>query len=162
MLMKLFRKLGNRSPAWLARVLFNCWPPFVGAGIHILTVSPDYRAVRVRLKRSWYNKNYVGTQFGGSIYAMTDPFYMWIIMTNLGHDYFVWDKAASVDFISPGKTELVADFIIDDALLDDIKQRTASGDKYIFDLPVTVFGSNNEVVARVIKTLYVRKKKEAR
>src|SRR5690606_15515089 len=108
--------------------------------------------IRVGLKRTWYNRNYVGTQFGGSIYAMTDAFYMWMIMNNIGNDYIVWDKAASVDFISPGKSELVADFIITDAILDDIRQRTAGGDKYIFDLPVTVFGNNGDVVAKVIKT----------
>jgi acyl-coenzyme A thioesterase PaaI-like protein len=161
MLMKLFRRMGNTSPAWLTRILFNCWPPFIGAGIHIKSVSADYRAVRVTLKRRWYNKNYVGTQFGGSIYAMTDPFYMWLIMNNLGQGYYVWDKAASVDFISPGKTELIADFVINEAILADVRQHTDSGEKYIFDLPVTIFDTEGNVVAKVIKTLYVRKKKDA-
>ena len=156
--MKLFRKLGNRSPAWLARVLFNCWPPFVGAGIHILTVSPDYRAVRVRLKRSWYNKNYVGTQFGGSIYAMTDPFYMWTIMTNLGHDYIVWDKAGEIEFVKPGRSTVHAQFRLDDATLAEMTAAAAGGDKVLRWFETDVIDRDGEVVARVRKQLYLRRK----
>lgn len=159
MLMKWLRKNGNKNPAWLARIAINFWPPFLGAGIRVRDIAPDYRYIKVSLKRTWYNRNYVGTQFGGSIYAMTDAFYMWMIMNNLDYNYVVWDKAASVDFISPGKTELVAEFRIDDTIINDVKARTASGEKYIFDLPVTLYDTNGEVVAKVIKTIYVRRKK---
>jgi predicted outer membrane repeat protein len=159
MLMKLLRKRGNTTPARTARRLINCWPPFWGAGITVRTISADYRYIRVILKRTWFNRNYVGTQFGGAIYAMTDPFYMWMIMNNLGSDYIVWDKAAYIDFISPGKTALIADFSLEQSTIDRIKEKTATGQKYIFDLPVTIKNTNGEIVAKVIKTLYVRKKK---
>jgi Domain of unknown function (DUF4442) len=72
----LLRKLANNAPVWLIRILSNLWLPYLGSGIRIIEISKDFRYVKVCLKRSWYNMNYVGTQFGGSIYAMTDPFYM--------------------------------------------------------------------------------------
>ncbi len=85
----------------------NIWPPYFGAGIRIEHVNEDFRYVRVALKRSWYNSNYVGTQFGGSMYSMTDPFFMLILINNLGKDYIVWDKAARIEFIKPGKKSLL-------------------------------------------------------
>lgn len=118
----------------------------------------DFRYLKVELKRAWYNINYVGVQFGGSIYAMVDPFYMLMLMHNLGDDYIVWDKAAHVIFLRPGKTALCAEFNIEESLLEQVRSRTAQGDKYVFDLPVDITDRAGERVAQVIKTLYVRKK----
>jgi hypothetical protein len=154
----LFRKYKNAIPAKLFRRLINLWPPFLAAGIHVVDASEDLRILTVELKRTWYNINYVGVQFGGSIYAMVDPFYMLMLMHNLGDDFIVWDQAARVSFMRPGRSALRARFQIDQQLLDEIKQRTASGEKYVFDLPVDIFDSQNEKVANVIKTLYVRVK----
>lgn len=89
---------------------------------------------------------------------MTDPFYMMMIMNNLGRDYIVWDKGAKIDFIKPGKTHLVAEFSIDDPLLDKIRAKTQNGEKYIFDLPVEVKDIHGQIIAKVEKTIYVRKK----
>ncbi len=95
------------------------------------------------------------------MYSMTDPFYLLMLINNLGPDYIVWDKAASIDFKSPGRTELYADFRIDEALLDQIRAKTSGGEKYIFDLPVSVFDTENNLVASVTKTMYVRRKRPA-
>ncbi|WP_413561559.1 DUF4442 domain-containing protein [Bdellovibrio sp. HCB209] len=147
-------------PSSVVRVLISLWAPYLGAGIKILEISPDYRYIKVCLKQAWYNRNYVGTQFGGSLYAMTDPFYMLMFINNLGHDYYVWDKGATIDFVSPGKTKVTAEFRIDQAIIDKVLQETASGEKYIFDLPVTVIDANGQTVATVLKKIYVRKKKK--
>ncbi len=154
----LLRKMAHNAPIGLLQWLGNLWLPYFGAGIKILKVAPDYRYVKVMLKRTWYNSNYVGTQFGGSIYAMTDPFYMMMIMNNLGVNYIVWDKAAQVEFLKPGRTALVAEFRIDDSLLDLIREKTAAGEKYIFDLPVDVKDTEGQIVAHIEKTIYVRLK----
>lgn len=154
----LFRKYKKAIPARFFRRLINLWPPFLAAGIHIVESSEDLRTLTVELKRTWYNINYVGVQFGGSIYAMVDPFYMFMLMHNLGDDFIVWDKAARVSFIRPGRSALRARFQINQQLIDEIKQRTASGEKYVFDLPVDVLNMQEERVAHVVKTLYVRAK----
>ncbi|WP_339411590.1 DUF4442 domain-containing protein [Pseudomonas sp. EA_35y_Pfl2_R5] len=154
------RKLARR--ARLLRLGLNLYPPYLGAGIKVQRISPDCREARVRMALRWYNRNFVGTQFGGSLYSMVDPFYMLLLMPLLGDDYIVWDKAASIDFVTPGKGPVYADFRIDDALLADIRAKTAEGDKYLPELYVEVRDGSGTLVARVHKTLYVRLKPRAR
>lgn len=146
----------NLSSAQAVRLLANFWPPFVGAGIKILEISPDYKLIRVCLKRSWANANYVGVQFGGSMFAMSDPFYMLMLIHNLGPQYRVWDKSSCIDFLKPGRTRLFVEFRIDDALLAQIRHHTDGGQKYLFDREAEIKDASGETVARVIKTIYVR------
>ena len=152
------RKLSNKVPSRVVRWLGNIWLPFLGAGIKVVSNSKDYRYIKVCLLRRWYNSNYVGTQFGGSIYAMTDPFYMLMLINNLGSDYIVWDKGAKIEFIKPGRSSLFAEFKIDQSLVEEIKLKVKESEKYIFDLPVEIYDDNKVLVAKVDKTLYVRRK----
>ncbi|UVE17623.1 DUF4442 domain-containing protein [Pseudomonas sp. LS44] len=148
--------------ARLLRWALNFYPPYIGAGVRVRKISADFRSIRVRMGLGLFNRNYVGTQFGGSLYSMTDPFFMLMLMENLGSDYIVWDKAASIDFVSPGKGAVYADFRIDDALLSTIRTQTADGDKYLPNLHVEVRDRAGTLVARVHKTLYVRLKPRLR
>ena len=155
----LTRKVGK---ARLMRILMCFYPPYIGAGVRVRHISDDFRDVQVSMGLGWYNRNYVGTQFGGSLYSMVDPFYMLMLMENLGRHYIVWDKAADIDFISPGKGPVYAEFHLDDALLDEIRQQTATGKKCLPRLQVDIRDAAGELVARVDKTLYVRLKPQAR
>lgn len=154
------RRLARR--ARMLRWLLNLYPPYLGAGIRVQHISPDMRSVKVCMKLTRWNRNYVGTQFGGSLYSMVDPFYMLLLIEQLGREYIVWDKAASIDFISPGKGPVYAEFYLDDALLDEIRQQTATGKKCLPRLQVDIRDAAGELVARVDKTLYVRLKPQAR
>ncbi|MCG4452619.1 DUF4442 domain-containing protein [Pseudomonas sp. MMS21-TM103] len=154
------RRLARK--ARMLRWAMNIYPPYLGAGVWVRHIGADFRQVQVRMGLGWYNRNYVGTQFGGSLYSMTDPFFMLMLMENLGRDYIVWDKAASIDFIAPGKGSVYADFSIGDELLQDIRAQTAAGDKYLPELQVEVRDGAGTLVARVHKTLYVRLKPRAR
>ena len=162
MIANVLRKISAKTPVGLLRFFGNIWLPYLGAGIKILEASGDFRYCKVGLKRTWYNANYVGTQFGGSMYSMTDPFFMLMLINNLGKDYIVWDKAAKIDFIKPGKTMLIAEFKIDQSLIDLIKEKTKNSEKYIFDLPIEIFDTDKNLIAKVEKTLYVRLKKDQR
>lgn len=153
----------KRIMAWLNKpsnlaTVMNLYGPYLGAGVRVETISKDFRYARVSMKLKWYNRNYVNTHFGGSLYSMTDPFFMLLIMNNLGREYVVWDKAADVDFIKPGKGKVTAEFTLTDAMLEDIRLQTDSGDKYLPSYPVEVKDESNEVVARINKVLYIRKK----
>ncbi|WP_437879450.1 DUF4442 domain-containing protein [Pseudomonas sp. LRF_L74] len=157
--------MSERSLARKARFLrfvLNLYPPYIGAGISVQHISPDCRHARVRMVLRWYNRNIVRTQFGGSLYSMVDPFYMLLLMPLLGDDYVVWDKAASIDFISPGRGPVFADFRVDDTLLATIRQATAGGEKYLPELSVDIRDERGDLVATVHKTLYVRLKPRAR
>ncbi|WP_339070398.1 DUF4442 domain-containing protein [Pseudomonas idahonensis] len=155
----LTRRVGK---ARLLRWVMNLYPPYLGAGVRIRQISADFREVQVSMGLGWYNRNYVGTQFGGSLYSMVDPFFMLMLMENLGRDYIVWDKAAAIDFIAPGKGPVFARFSIDQALLDEVRQQTATGEKYLPQLQVEIHDDSGTLVARVDKTLYVRLKPQAR
>lgn len=148
--------------ARLLRWGLNLYPPYLGAGVRVLHIAGDFSEVRVKMGLGWYNRNYVGTQFGGSLYSMTDPFFMLMVMESLGRDYIVWDKAASIDFIAPGKGPVYADFRLEPGLLAEIRQHTATGDKYLPQLHVEIRDGDGTLVARVHKTLYVRLKPRAR
>ena len=147
------------KPAMLRR-FFNLWPPFLFAGIRVKEIAPDWRYARVRLKLAWYNRNYVRTHFGGNLFSMTDPFWMILVMHCLGRDYIVWDKAGTIDFVAPGREDVYAEFRVDDAVLDELRAATASGEKYLRWFDVDVKTADGTVVARVRKQLYVRRKKE--
>ncbi len=141
---------------------FNFWPPFLFGGIHVTHIAADWRYVRVEMRMRPWNRNYVGTHFGGNLFAMTDPFWMVAIKERLGSDYFVWDKAAEIEFVKPGKGTVHAEFRVDDALLDELRAATANGEKCLRWLPVDVIDAQGDVVARVRKQIYVRRKPRAR
>jgi hypothetical protein len=151
---------GSKSPAHLRR-LVNLWPPFLGAGIRIKHIAPDMKAVDVEMKLRFWNANYVGTHFGGSLFAMTDPFYMLMLMANLGRDYIVWDKASSIRYRKPGKGTVRAEFRLSDAQLDDIRERLKTLPKYEPKFFVEVKDEQGIVIAEIEKLLHVRRKDAA-
>lgn len=151
-------KHGALASPRLVRLVMNLYPPFIGAGIRLTYISDDWRKVHVAMKLAWYNKNAAGTQFGGSLYAMTDPILMLMLMQLLGTDYIIWDKAASIDFVKPGRGTVKAVFTIGEAQLAEIRARIADGSKYLPEFDVRVVDEQGELVAAVKKVLYIRKK----
>ena len=148
--------------ASLFRRGINLWPPFLFAGIHVTAISADYRYVRVELRQRPWNVNYVRTHFGGSLFAMTDPFWMLCLLQNMGSRYFVWDKAGSIEFLKPGRGVVWTEFRLDDATLEEVKAATSNGDKYLHWFENDVLDADGEAVARVRKQVYVRLKPDAR
>ena len=140
------------------RLVFNLWPPFLASAIHVTHIAPDWRHVRVELRSRPWNRNYVGTHFGGSLFAMTDPFWMILVKECLGNDYIVWDKAAEIEFVKPGRGAVHAAFKVEDSVLEEIRAATANGEKYLRWFPVEVIDAQGDVVAHVRKQIYVRLK----
>ena len=153
--MTALRRLSARA---LRRAL-NLWPPFLFAGIHVVAIADDWRHARVELRMRPWNRNYVGTHFGGSLFAMTDPFWMLLVMNAIGDDHIVWDRAAAIEFEKPGRGTVVADFRIDDGLLDELRAATAGGDKVLRWFATEIRDADHELVARVRKQLYLRRKR---
>jgi len=145
--------------ASLFRLGLNLWPPFLFPGIRVTHIGEDYRSARVELRMRPWNRNYVGTHFGGSLFAMTDPFWMLLVMHNIGRDYIVWDKAGEIEFVNPGRGTVVAEFRLDPHVLDELRQATADGSKALRWFENEILDAQGQVVARVRKQLYVRRKK---
>lgn len=143
------------SPDGLRRGM-NLWPPFLFTGIRVVEVDPDFGRVVVRLRRSRLTSNYVGTLFGGSLFAMTDPFWMIMMIRALGPGYVVWDKAGEIEFVSPGRTDVTAEFVLDPTVVEEVRAAAADGSKVLRWFPVDVVAPDGTVVARVRKQLHVR------
>ena len=142
----------------LFRLGINLWPPFLFTGIRVTHVGRDWRTARVELRMHWWNRNYVRTQFGGSLFAMTDPMWMLLAMHALPRDYVIWDKAAEIEFVSPGRSTVHAEFHLDDAVVEEIRAAAAGGEKVLRWFETDIRDAGGEVVARVRKQLYVRLK----
>jgi acyl-coenzyme A thioesterase PaaI-like protein len=138
------------------------WPPFLGAGIRVRSMSEDFRDAVVELKLGRLNRNAVGTHFGGSLYAMTDPFFAIMLMRNLGSDYLVWDKSASIEYVAPGRGTVSAHFTLPEERVAEIRAQAAGGEKVLPQFTVDVKDEQGGMVARVYKTLYVRLKPRSR
>jgi acyl-coenzyme A thioesterase PaaI-like protein len=147
----------NRKYLWLIKLL-NFYPPYLFSGIRVIGHSKDFTYFKVRLKLTWYNKNLVGTAFGGSLYSMCDPFFMFILIINLGKDYIVWDKSAKIDFVRPGKGTVYAEFKLSLEEITSIKNEVDILGKKTFTFPCQVVDSKGELIASLSKDVYVRKK----
>lgn len=140
------------------RWIFNLWPPFLFAGIRVEHIESDWSAARVRMDLRWFNRNYVGTHFGGSLFAMTDPFWMLLVMESLGRDFIVWDKAGEIDFVRPGRGRVHAEFRLDPKTIGEIREQAGRERRVLHWFEVDVVDTEGEVVARVRKQLYIRRK----
>lgn len=145
------------SPGTL-KLMLNIYPVYcLGAAIHVDEIGPGFRYARVSMPLRFYNKNYVGTHFGGSLYSMVDPMYVLLLLNILGRVYIVWDKAANIQYKKPGKGRVTAEFNITDDILDDIYD-LKPGEKKDKILVVDVKDEQGDVVAHVVKTIYVKRK----
>lgn len=149
--MKMDARLLRRGMGW--------WPPFLGAGIRVRGLAEDFREAEVELRFGRLNRNYVGTHFGGSLYAMTDPFFAIMLMHNLGGEYLVWDKSGSIEYVAPGRGTVHARFVLTEQRLAEIRSQAALGEKVLPEFQVEVrHAEDDSLVALVRKTLYVRLK----
>jgi len=141
------------------KLLFNLWPPLLGAGIRIARVQPDWKEVDVEMKLRRWNANYVGTHYGGSLYSMTDPFYMVMFIEILGRDYIVWDKSAMIRFRRPGRGTVHAHFRITEEQVEEIREALKMEEKIDREFGVDVKNGDGEIIAEVKKVLQFRRKK---
>jgi acyl-coenzyme A thioesterase PaaI-like protein len=142
----------------LLRWGMNFWPPFRGAGIRVRHIADDWSELRVELRAGRLKRNFVGTHYGGSLFSMTDPFYALMLIHRLGDRYLVWDQAASIEFVAPGRGPVTAVFLLDEPQIQAIRAQAAAGQKVLPEFDVEVKDAAGGLVARVRKTLYVRLK----
>ncbi|TGM47244.1 DUF4442 domain-containing protein [Leptospira biflexa] len=138
--------------------LYNFYPPYLGAGIRITQIATDLSFFQVEMKLKFYNKNYVGVHFGGSLYSMCDPFFMLILLEQLGSDFIVWDKVGSMNFVKPGQGKVTATFSIPEEKIQKIREEIETKRKGEFLFTTNVYDEENEIVATLEKTIYIRKR----
>jgi acyl-coenzyme A thioesterase PaaI-like protein len=140
-----------------ARWSFNLFPAWRGTGARVTYIASDWREVRVSLPLSWRTRNYVGTIFGGSLYGAVDPLYMIMLIHALGRDYTVWDKAATIRFLKPGRSTLFTRFRLDEAEIETIRRQLELARSIDRAYEVELADASGVVHATVEKTIYIRK-----
>jgi acyl-coenzyme A thioesterase PaaI-like protein len=151
----------EKKESWRTRKirwLFNLAPAYRGTGAWVRFIAQDFKEIQVTIQLNWRTRNLVGVVFGGSIYASIDPMYMIMLMENLGDDYIVWDKSATIRFKRPIKKRVGAHFKIDDALLTQVRAQVAQENEMTLTLPITFEDKQGTVYAQADKELYVAKK----
>lgn len=153
-------KAAKKKNADYARLIrkINWYPPYLGMGIRVRSFRPDFTRFEVELRARWYNRNLFGTHFGGSLYAMCDPFYVFIVMMNLGNGYIVWDKSAGIDFLVPAKGTILGVFEISSERLADMRAEVDEIGKNTYHFEADLLDETGQTVARVTKEIYVRAK----
>lgn len=141
------------------RRMMNLWPPLWCQGIRITHIASDFTEIRVRLAFRWYNRNNYGTQFGGALFSMTDPFYSIMLLKNLGEEYTVWDRAASIVFLCPARQPVESSFLLSAEVLEGVRSQTKDGHGYVINLPVTINGLDGKRIASVTRTLHIQNRK---
>lgn len=143
------------------RIKFNFFPAYRGTGARVVYIADDYRRIRVKIPLSWRTRNYVGTIYGGSLYAGIDPIYMLMLIKILGREYIVWDKAATIRFKRPGRETLFADFLLTGDETDEIRKLLETRKSIDRVYNIELADKNGKVHALIEKTLYIaRKEKE--
>ena len=148
------------AESWASRKMswgFNLIPAFRGTGGRITYIAGDFREARVRLPLNWRTRNYVGTIFGGSLYGAVDALYMILLIKVLGPSYTVWDKAATIRFLKPGRGTLYARFILEDEEIQIIQRLLETAPSVDRIYRVDLADSAGVVHAVVEKTIYIRR-----
>ena len=136
----------------------NLYPPYIGAGVTVAHIAEDWSSMTVKLTLRWYNRNYVGTHFGGNLFTMTDPFYMLMLLHRLGPAYKVWDQKTEITFLKPGKGVVTTKMTVSEDEITAIREATVNGAKHFAEFDIDIVDEEGDVVATVHKTLYVREK----
>ncbi|MFI5181301.1 MAG: DUF4442 domain-containing protein [Thermoanaerobaculia bacterium] len=142
----------------LAMKFVNFYPPFLGAGIRVSYPTGDPHTIVVTMKLRVYNRNLFGTHFGGSLYAMADPFFIFILTRNLGPGYLVWDKKATIEFLKPGRGRVTGRYRVPAEEIARVKALADAGETVEPVYIGEIVADDGTLVARVTKTLWVRKK----
>jgi acyl-coenzyme A thioesterase PaaI-like protein len=145
----------------LVRWRINLFYWFAAPGARVTRISPDWREVDLQLRLNWRNRNYVGTIFGGTLYSALDPIYMLMLIRNLGSDYVVWDKAATITFKKPGRGTLYARFRLTQEQLHEIRSALEWQRSIDRILTVDLTDAEGTVHVTAEKVIYLRKKQAA-
>lgn len=137
----------------------SLWAPNFFSGIRVRRFSDDWTHATVELHVNVFTRNYVKTAFGGSMSAMTDPYYFMLVMHQLGRDYVVWDTRGEIELIKPGRGVLTAHFHVPKERAAEIRDRAKGGVKVLEWFETEITDRDGDVVAKVRREVYVREKR---
>lgn len=138
---------------------FNWSPMYRRTTAKLIEVSDDLHKVVITLKPNWKNRNFVGTIFGGSMLAATDPIYMIQLMKILGDDYVVWDKSVEAYYRKPAKSKIFGEFIFSPEEITKIKDNVTNTNEINIVKTMSLLDEKQNIIATFNKTLYIADKR---
>ena len=150
---------GPRLQIKLTKLAFNYYVPFWVNGVSITHINEDMSRIDVRLKsRSNAVGTVQGTMFGGSLFTFTDPFYVLILLRHIGKDHNVWDKKSSIEFISPGRSDINYSFSFTQSEIKEIVEKCKDHAPLLKNIDIELKGDDGKTVAKINKIVHIRRK----
>lgn len=135
------------------------YPPLLFQRIWVRRFHKDFLGVEVRIFKSAFNINYNKSIFGGTIYAAADPFYavlFYQLMLRRGYKTIVWQKAAEIFYLKPGRSDLYFNINIDVKDIDRICSSLDNNGKTEHQCTLEIKDKHGDVAARVSNLVYIR------
>ena len=139
------------------KLSLNLFPPLFFNRIHLKKISSDYKEINVILRRSFINKNYYKSIFGGSIFSACDPYfpimYYHIFKKN---KLIIWVKNAEIEYLNPARSNLKLNFKISNDHIDEIKLALKKHGKHEILNEVLALDNKNQICAKAKINVYLR------
>lgn len=135
------------------------YPPLLFQRIWVKRFHAGFLGVEVKIFKSILNINYNKSVFGGTIYAAADPFFavlFYQLMLRKGFRVIVWQKAAEIFFLKPGRSNLYFKINISVEEINQICLLLETNGKAEHQCMLEIEDDQGEVTARVSNLVYIR------
>lgn len=140
---------------WVLRI----YPPLFFQRISVTRFDKGFRGVEVKIKKSFFNKNYNSSIFGGTIFSAADAFYpvlFYQILVHKGYKVRAWSHSSAIRFRKPAKTDLYFKINVTDEITEDCEQVLNTIGKYRRTFPIEIYDKNGLLCASVLIKVYIR------
>ncbi|KQS28446.1 DUF4442 domain-containing protein [Pedobacter sp. Leaf194] len=147
--------ISQNTLKWVMRL----YPPLFFQRIWVQKFEGDFTSCSVKLSKSFLNKNYNGSIFGGTIYAATDPFYALLfdqLMQRRGFKVRVWLKSASIQYLKPGRGNLYFTIRVTEVMIAEAEEALKTVGKFVKAYPMEITNKEGELCATVMNEVYIR------
>ena len=135
------------------------YPPLFFQRILVTRFDKGFRGAEVKIKKSFFNKNYNGSIFGGTIFSAADAFYpvlLYQVLTHKGYKIRAWSHSLAIRFRKPAKTDLHFKINLSDEIIDDCEQVLNTIGKYRRTFPIEIYDKNEVLCVSVLIKVYIR------
>ncbi|MDY0907342.1 DUF4442 domain-containing protein [Pedobacter sp. CFBP9032] len=147
--------ISQNALKWVMRL----YPPLLFQRIWVQRFEGEFKSCTVKINKSFLNKNYNGSIFGGTIYAATDPFYALLfdqLMQRKGFKVRVWLKSASIQYLKPGRSNLYFTISLTDEMIDEAEIALRTVGRFVKAYPMELTNKSGEICATVMNEVYIR------
>lgn len=135
------------------------YPPLFFQRVWTKRFEQDFRGVEVSIRKSFWNRNYNNSIFGGTIFSAADAFYpvlFFKIFTEKGYSIRAWSKSSEIKYLKPSYFNLYFNIHIDEAEINEAEEILNTLGKYTKLHPIEIFDKNGRNVASVLVEVYMR------